>query len=316
MNTEMMKTSYPALAAMIDRQISVFPQHQSYLKRRFESASSGELSFCEDLCLLILKISGNELPTFLNDYRWLCGVMLEEELFFRRENRYRLSSFAEAERTVYADRAFMTRYMNGVLMTQLWWANHSTVLQYFRDVFLPANKQKYRHLEIGPGHGLFLFLAASAPHAGAIAGWDVSPASVATTRHAMSAMGVTRPFDLSLVNIFEAPDHLDSAIFSQQFDSITFSEVLEHLENPAQALAAIAKLLAPSGRAFINAPVNSPAPDHIWLFRSPEEVVDLVKESGLLVEDVLLAPLGGETVEEARAMALTISTIVVAKKHA
>lgn len=314
-STETMETAYPALAALVERQLSVFPKHESYLKRRFQSASPKDLAFCEELSALILKITGNDLVTFLDDYRWLCGVMLEEELFFRRANRYRLSTFAEAERTVYANRAFMTRYMNGVLMTQLWWANHSAAMRYFRDAFLPSNKQDCRHLEIGPGHGLFLYLAASAPNAGTIAGWDVSPASLATTRHALGAMGVTRPFDLSLVDIFEAPDRLDSAT-SSQFDSITFSEVLEHLENPGQALGAIAKLLAPAGRAFINAPVNSPAPDHIWLFRSPEEVVDLVKGSGLFVEDVLLAPLGGETVEEARAMALTISTIVVAKKRA
>ncbi|PWB84394.1 MAG: class I SAM-dependent methyltransferase [Methylocystaceae bacterium] len=253
-----------------------------------------------------MQISGDDLTTFLEDYRWLCGVLMEEELFFRRENRYRLSTFAEAERTVYADRVFMTRYMNGLLMTQLWWANHSSVLRYYRDSFLPGNKQQCRHLEIGPGHGLFLYLAASAPNAGAIAGWDVSPASIAITRSAMNAMGATRPFDLSLVNMFEAP--------GGQFDSLTFSEVLEHLENPAQALAAIANLLAPSGRAFIQAPVNSPAPDHISLFRSPEEIVELVRESGLVVEDTLFAPPAGVTLERAREMALTISTVVVASK--
>lgn len=304
----MIATSYPILADLARRQLSVFPQHESYLRRRFESAPLDDLAFCEELAALIEKISGSELTTFLEDYRWLCGVTLQEELFFRREHRYRLSTFAEAEQTVYADRVFMTRYMNGLLMTQLWWANHSIVLRYFRDAFLPANKDGYRHLEIGPGHGLFLFLAASAPHAGTIFGWDVSPASIATTQHALISMRAARPFELSLVNMFDAPD--------EQFDSIAFSEVLEHLENPAQALHAIAKLLAPSGRAFINAPVNSPAPDHISLFRSPEEIVDLVKASGLAVEDVLLAPAAGATVEEARALALAISTVVVARKPA
>lgn len=303
----MIESNYPALATMIARQLSVFPKHETYLKQRFSSASAADLNFCEELCERVLQISGDKLTIFLDDYRWLCGILMEEELFFRRENRYRLSSFADAERTVYADSEFMARYMNGLLMTQLWWQNHTTVLRYYRDVFLPANKKGYRHLEIGPGHGLFLFLAASAPNAGDITGWDVSPASISITRNAMLAMGITHSFNLSLVNMFDAP--------KGQFDSVTFSEVLEHLENPEQALAAVVKLLAPAGRAFIQAPVNSPAPDHITLFRSPEEIVRLVQESGLDVEDTLFAPPAGVTLDLAREKAMTISTVVVARKN-
>jgi 2-polyprenyl-3-methyl-5-hydroxy-6-metoxy-1,4-benzoquinol methylase len=302
----MISSDYPTLGAMITQQLRVFPKHEKYLSRRFRSAAPADLAFCEWLCGPIMRATGARLPTYCDDYRWLCGMLLEEELFFRRENRYRLSTFAEAERTVYADRLFMARYLNGLFMTQLWWQNHSNVLRYYRDVFLSGNKQNYKHLEIGPGHGLFLVLAASAPNAGSIAGWDVSPASIAATQEAMLAMGASRPFKLSLVNMFEAP--------VEQFDSVTFSEVLEHLEDPASALAAISKLLAPDGRAFIHAPVNSPAPDHLWLFRSPEEIVDLVEQSGLVIEDTLFAPATGATLQTAREKALTISTVVVAGK--
>ena len=302
----MIDSDYPALKMMIAQQLCVFPKHEKHLKRRFNGAAPADLAFCEWLCGPILRAAGARLPTYLDDYRWLCGMLLEEELFFRREDRYRLSTFADAERTVYADRLFMGRYLNGLLMTQLWWQNHSVVLRYYRDVFLPGNRRNYRHLEIGPGHGLFLILAASAANAGTIAGWDVSPASIAATHEAMLAMGASRPFDLCLVNMFEAP--------AEQFDSVTFSEVLEHLEDPASALAAIGKLLAPDGRAFIHAPVNSPAPDHLWLFRSPEEIVDLVQKSGLVIEDTLFAPATGATLALARNKALTISTVVVARK--
>jgi adenine-specific DNA methylase len=82
------------------------------------------------------------------------------------------------------------------------------------------------------------------------------------------------------------------------------------------ALKAIQRLLAPGGRVFVNAPVNSPAPDHLSLFRKPEEIVDLVRDAGLDVEDTLFAPTSGATLEQARKRALAISTVVIARKAA
>ncbi len=76
--------------------------------------------------------------------RWLCGVFLDEELFFRRTGRYRLSTFAEAFDTVYANPGFMSRYMNGLLMTHVLWRNHTDMLRYFCDVFLPQIRAAFR----------------------------------------------------------------------------------------------------------------------------------------------------------------------------
>ncbi len=293
----------PALRGLIDAQSLAFPDHAGALTKRF--AAAPDLVFCETLAATVAAIAGETLPTLCADYRWLCAAVLEEELFFRREGRYRLSSFAEAEAQVYADRAYMTRYMNGLLLSQLWWGNHTAVLQVFAERYLPANAPGSRHLEIGPGHGLFLLLAAADPRTASAAGWDVSPASLALVEKTFEA--VARPLpQLALVNLFEAQ--------GAAFDSIAFSEVLEHLETPAEALTRIHGLLVPGGRAFINAPVNSPAPDHITLFSTPEAIVDLVTAAGLEVEEVILAPASGASVERARKLKLAISTVVIARR--
>jgi 2-polyprenyl-3-methyl-5-hydroxy-6-metoxy-1,4-benzoquinol methylase len=236
----------------------------------------------------------------------MCEMVLAEEVFFRRNDRYRLSSFADAEREVYADKAFMTRYMNGLLLSQVWWHNHSAVMRYYQDHFLPNNIEGFKHLEIGPGHGLYLVLAANSPKCASANGWDVSESSVALTQHATNVLDPRQPITLSLVNMFDARE--------AHFDSIVFSEVLEHLEEPKVALDAIYGHLNPGGRAFINAPCNSPAPDHLSLFRAPEEIVELVKSSGFEIEDTLFAPTTGATLERARKRALAISTVVVARK--
>ncbi|WP_454813787.1 class I SAM-dependent methyltransferase [Labrys neptuniae] len=295
---------YPTLSRIRDAQIAAFPQCAGSLARRFRDATAEEFDFLEALARDIDRIVGRDLRAHCADYKFITDIVLEEEIYFRRENRYRLSTFAEALEKVYSNREYMTRYMNGLLMSQLWWSNHSAVMQFFKEVYLSGNKPGYRHLEIGPGHGLFLEYAAMHPHCGSATGWDVSPASLDLVRQTLSALDCQKPVSLELVNMFDAP--------TREFDSIVFSEVLEHLEDPAGALKSIASLLAPGGRTFINAPVNSPAPDHLSLFRSPEEIVRIVEEAGLRVERTLFAPTAGSTLDRARRMSLAISTVVVA----
>jgi 2-polyprenyl-3-methyl-5-hydroxy-6-metoxy-1,4-benzoquinol methylase len=295
----------PRLTAVTEAQLRVFPEHKSYLATRFAGASPGDIKFADELATLITRISADALDTFCADYKWLVGVVLEEEIFFRRENRYRLSSFAEAEASIYGDRTYMTRYMNGLLLSQLWWNNHTNVLRYFRDVFLPANKPGSRHLEIGPGHGVFLYYAASDPRCSEVAGWDVSATSIDLVKDTFRALSVERPVALALVNMFDQP--------RATFESVTFSEVLEHLEEPDRALSILRGLLAPGGRAFINVPVNSPAPDHITLYRTPEDVVEAVRQAGFEIDDVLFAPTTGASLARARKLSLAISTVVVAR---
>lgn len=287
--------------------LEIFPAHAPQVEKRMQ-APAAERAVIEELSANILAIAGNDatLRTYCEDYKWLTDRMLEEELYFRRHGRYRIATFEQAEKEVYANKDFMTRYMHGVLLSHLFWSNHTQVIQYLIETFLPGNKQGYRHLEVGPGHGLLLYRAAKDPRAASIAGWDVSETSMKMTEATLKAMGVQRPITLELKNLFANP--------VGEFDSIVFSEVLEHLEQPVEALKILANLTAPGGRLFINAPINSPAPDHIYLFNTPEEFIDMVKSVGLEVEDVLMAPVIGSTLERARALKFTISTVVIARK--
>jgi 2-polyprenyl-3-methyl-5-hydroxy-6-metoxy-1,4-benzoquinol methylase len=297
---------YPNVATLIDAQLQAFPEHETFLQVRFRELSAENLKFADDVALLILRIAGENLEQCCADYRWLTQIVLEEEIFFRRENRYRLTTFAEALANVYSDRVYMTRYMNGLLLSQLWWANHTQVLHQFRDVYLPAIPAGASHLEIGPGHGLYLYLAASGPQRLDVSSWDVSEASLDLVRASFAALGLTRPVTLSLTDMFEPSTKL--------FDSITLSEVLEHLEEPDRALATIARLLKPGGHTFINVPVNSPAPDHITLYRAPEDAVAAVAAAGLEIVSTMFAPATGASLARARKLALTISTAIIARK--
>lgn len=298
--------AYPNLSKMLQQQLAVFPDHAPYIERRFQDAKGERLEFDEVVADKIIRIAGSELARVCEDYRWLCGEVLNEELHFRREGRYRLSSFKQALEEVYSNAPYMTRYMNGLLATQLWWENHTDVLRFCRDAFVAGNPRGFTHLEVGPGHGLFLHIAASSPNCSEAVGWDISEASIENTRAALHALDATNKVRLEKVDLFAAP--------KGRFQSIVFSEVLEHLEKPLDALRILHGLLAEGGRLFINAPVNSPAPDHIYLFSTPEDVVAMAEEAGFRIEKTFFAPATGNSLERCRKKNLNISAAVIAVK--
>jgi 2-polyprenyl-3-methyl-5-hydroxy-6-metoxy-1,4-benzoquinol methylase len=101
-----------------------------------------------------------------------------------------------------------------------------------------------------------------------------------------------------------------------KFDCITFSEVLEHLEDPKGALVKLRSLLKPTGRLFINVPINSPAPDHLYLLRSPEEATDAIQNAGFEIERAEFYPMTNHTLEQARRHNLTISACMIGRPPA
>ncbi|MBO9500288.1 class I SAM-dependent methyltransferase [Brevundimonas sp. A19_0] len=295
------------LSTLIDTQLRVFPAHAAYLEKRFAGDSAEEMALADDIAARICQIAGDDLETYCRDYAWLSEIVLEEELFFRRNGRYRLTTFQEAYDQVYSQREYMSRYMNGLLMSQVWWRNHTAVMGFYRDAFLGGFKRDFSHLEVGPGHGLLLGMATRTPHCVKAEGWDISEASLANTQDSLRQIGadISR-IDLKRVDIFDAPD--------VAFDAVVFSEVLEHLEQPLEAVRALYQRVRPGGRIFINAPVNSPAPDHLYLFSNPEQVVDMVQEGGFEIEQTLFAPCTGATLDRARRLGLTISVAVIGTK--
>lgn len=299
--------THPALGEVLRTQLDVWPDHLKFLRRRLEGS---DLAAAERVAELIVKLVADRLDDVCRDYQWLCERVLEEELHFRRTGSYRLTTFEAAEREVYANTPYMARYMNGLLLSQLWWSNHTSVLSYYADEFLPANPAGYRHVEVGPGHGLLLYFAARDPRASYVSGWDLSAASVEATGVALERMGVRARADLRSRNLF------DSAQPEERFDSVVISEVCEHLENPREALESLRRVMTPGGRILVNMPINSPAPDHIYLLKTPEEVVRLVESAGYDVTATRFFPLTGYTEARARKANLTISCVVVGTRTA
>lgn len=300
---------HAALRELVVATLDDWPDHDRFLTRRFTHAT--DLEHAEELAEAVLRLHGTHgLPHLCADYRWMCERVLEEELWFRRTGRYRLSSYDDAVQQVYDNEEFMTQYMNGLLVSQVLWSNHTGVSSWYVDRFLSGNADGFRHLEVGPGHGLLLWLAARLPACGEAEAWDISDASLHATRECLDKLDVKRDVRLVKSDVLDPPkDRIE------QFDSVVISEVLEHLEDPVGALRSLSSVLQRDrGRIFVNMPVNSPAPDHIYLLNQPEEVAAVVEDAGLQIDRMAIFPATGYTEAQARKQQLTMSVAIIATR--
>lgn len=297
---------YPNLAHFAAVQLRVSPGQERFLKKRFSLASEAEMESLEVLADCVKKLIEDDAEVYARDYEWVCQEQLAEELYFRRNGKYRLSSFQEAYDQVYSNEAYMSRYMNGLLFSQLWWSNHANVMNYYMDTFLANLPDQADHLEIGPGHGLFLFLAGKSDKIKSLTGWDISPASIEATTHALKALGTNVMPNLTLVDMFDNP--------TGSFDSIVFSEVLEHMETPGEALNVLRSLLSGRGQLFINMPINSPAPDHIFNKDKPEDLRTFVEDHGLKVISEAFFPATNQTLEKALRKKMSVNCVFICEK--
>ena len=289
--------------------VECWPDHARFLEKSAADLDTAERSAADALAGSILRLfAEDEIPDLVGHYRWTCERLLEEELHFRRTGRYRRESFAAAKAEVYDDSDFMVPYIDGLLLSQVLWSNHARVFALYRGSFLPGNPRDYRHLEVGPGHGLWLAAAAADPHCAEASAWDTSADSLAATRRSLDRLGVERPVHLEQADVLAGP------IRDARFNSVVISEVLEHLEDPAGALARLFAVMAPGGRLFVNMPINSPAPDHIYLLTEPEQVGALVEDAGFRIVEQGNYPASGYSEERARKIQATISCAVIAAK--
>ncbi len=302
---------------IVDAVLALWPEHGKFLRASLANRSEELLNTTEAIAALLVQVAakaGRPLQAYAEDYQYLCQkIVFPEELFFQREGRYRLSTFAEAAREVYNNAPLMNRYMNGLFVSDVLWLNHASAMNDFVSTFLPTTRPDGAHLEIGPGHGMLLHLAIRFGKFASLDAWDVSATSVEQVRRVLEALGQSHRVRLRQLDLYA-----EEAIAQHRgrFDTIVLSEVLEHLERPAEAVAIIAELLAPGGSVWINVPANGPAPDHLYLLRSPDEAAALVSASGLTVTRVAAFPVAGSSLERALAQDLPISCVVVGTRAA
>ncbi len=296
----------PNTRAIVEAVLAVWSDHARYLTGSFRPRSAAIMAATERAAGAAITLMDGAEATFAADYRWTCDRLRDEELFFHREERYRLSTFAEAYAEVYSDHDYMARYVNGLLLSQVLWYNHAATFEMFLGRVLGEAAAPFDYLEIGPGHGLMTYFAAGSPLARRLEAWDVSEVSLRETRAALDRLAAPKPVT------FTRTDILGAEATDRRFDLIVISEVLEHLETPDRALAYLRAALAEGGRIFVNVPLNSPSPDHIYLLSDPDEARSLVEAAGFRITAMELFATQATRIERALRTKVSVSAGILA----
>jgi 2-polyprenyl-3-methyl-5-hydroxy-6-metoxy-1,4-benzoquinol methylase len=301
-----MSTSQALVNSLVDEITEQYPVHRAFLEQAIGTATPEEVDQLAGYLEFCLS-KGLTLDYLTESYLTILGDTLDEQLYFRDHGNYRHSTFAEVAESVYHDRDYMDRYMYGLAITNFVWPNHVAMARFLRET-LPRDKAG-RYLEVGPGHGFLLLSAIEIGSFDDFLGVDLSAASVEQTQTIVDHFHPDAPARVELQDFLEADD-----LAPGSFDAIVMGEVLEHVEQPEVFLRRIAELAKDDAFIFITTCINAPAVDHIYLWRSTDELEEMIEASGLSIKEPLRLPYEGKSLEESREQALPINVAYVLAK--
>lgn len=271
---------FPALGRLTDVVLDVWPEHRAFLAKSLEVRTDALLETSDRMAAAVLELAAEDVRQHALDYRWLCDQIREEELNFVRTGQYRYSTFAETNANVYSDGDFMRRYMHGLLYSHVLWFMHISSLHFFSQRLAARVKAGGRVLEVGSGHGLLLFLALRDLRMAEAVAWDLSQVSLDQTRDALARLGALDRARFAVQDMHKAEPDQDP------FDLIILSHLLEHLEEPVDALKRLKPLLRKGGLVYVNVPLNAPMPDHLVLLETPRDAERMLEEGGFRILEI------------------------------
>lgn len=201
---------------------------------------------------------------------------MRNQKYFEANRTYRYHSLAEIEGRFYRSEAHMMRnYLPGMFLSHYLWPHHFRLLTFFREQILPAVPAGARRFyDVGIGTGVYSREVMRALPQASGTGFDISEYSIAFTRNLLTAFGLSDRYSFVLSNIYTA------SLPEAKADFLVSQECLEHLEDPTRFCEILLALTRPGGRAYITAAINAAHSDHIYLFRSPDEVRALLEGVG------------------------------------
>lgn len=210
---------------------------------------------------------------------------LRRQKAFEASGEYPHKTYAQAAQEVYFNAEHMTReYLPGLLLSHYLWPHHYRQLSFFDTAFLAPMRlagDPQRFAEVGVGTGVYSGRILRALQQARGIGYDISPSSCAYATTHVHAIGAAGRYEMREQDIVGQP--------VQPVAWLVCVEVLEHLEKPLEFLRALRAALAPGGRAFITAALNAAHADHIYLYRTAEEVWQQLLQAGFVLEQSFTA---------------------------
>ena len=266
-----------------------------------------ELATIMERYIYIAQKNGDTIPFMAESYAFFLDETEKEERYFYSEGHYRYSKLEEVLHSVYDDEVYMKKYMTGLAVSLLLWPQHKRFFAFFRTFLQKHGKSKGVYLEVGAGHGVFCL---EAIRAGVFSRYDVVDLSE-------TSLDLTKKMTAEFVDTNDIRFiHADFLNFEskEQYDAISISEVLEHVETPQEFLDKSRKLMKDNGCLYLTTCINAPEIDHIYLFRTIQEVEDLFASAGLGIDEKLYVPYKNTTIERSERQKLPINVAYILKK--
>jgi len=286
-------------------------------KKKLESYLTGKTkSFFKEADKFIadysgyLESQGISFEYAIDAYLKMCKGIVKSQIYFMKTDKYPLENQDQAFEEVYSSKKEMQSYMVGLALSQYLWGTHYKMFKHFQSSIKNIEKDVDKYLEIGPGHGLYFQYALE--YFGIKSSYcavDISKISLEMTKDIISYFSLDDS-DISFVN-----DDMLNISIDEKFDFITMGEVLEHVNFPQKLLLKLNSLLSKNGSAFISTCVNCPTIDHVYHFKSIQEIQDMINKSGFNIIDEKILPVEKLPMDEIIKRKITINYSAIIKKR-
>jgi len=274
-----------------------------------KSADKRYFEFAEDLVKRMMKVVNRDdgIQYIAETYLQYTKTIRIEEMYFSKKGTYRYSDYEEVYKKVYSIDDYMFDYVVGLGMTQIFWPNHWNIFKFFIDHFIPKVREFESGAEIGVGHGIFHseFLRSCPNMRSKLL--DVSPTSLATTKKMIEATGL----DTNRIEIVRTDIQKEIPINDMSLDALLMGELIEHIEKGEYVMNALTKKMKKNGFCYFSTAANSPAEDHILLFKTVSEIRDFIGHAGWEIMNEHLGTLNNLSVEESESRGSNINYAAV-----
>jgi 2-polyprenyl-3-methyl-5-hydroxy-6-metoxy-1,4-benzoquinol methylase len=306
-------TNAPHFERFVDLIYKRAPLQKKKLEKHFSSQS--ELFFKEAELFSAQYIDYLESQRIVPDYAVgaylkMCNDMMRCQVGFMKTGEYPVKQATDALENVYNNETEMQSYMIGLALSQFLWSSHYAIFTFFKDALKKLSPSAHSYLEIGPGHGLFLSQAMKLlKECRKFVTVDISATSIQITK---SIMQHIFPGEADKV-VYHINDMLDLSL-EEKYDFISMGEVIEHVNFPDKLLEKLKDLLTPEGKGFVSTCVDCPATDHVYHFRSVDEIRDLISKCGLSIVDERVCPVEDLPMEEIVRRKITINYCCIVER--
>jgi SAM-dependent methyltransferase len=243
-------------------------------------------------------------------YLKMCNDMMRCQVGFMKTGEYPVKKATDALENVYNNQGEMQSYMIGLALSQFLWSSHYEIFSFFKEALREYSPTVRSYLEIGPGHGLFLSQAMQLlKECRNFVTVDISDTSIQITRSIMKHI-----FPEQATNVvYHHGDMLDLSL-EERYDFISMGEVIEHVNFPDKLLGKLRDLLTPTGKGFVSTCVDCPATDHVYHFRSVDEIRVLIGKCNLKITGERVCPVEDLPMEEIVRRKITINYCCIVER--